>query len=180
MKARKPTRLKPYDYSNSGWYFVTICTYQHQERFGQIKNELMVLSELGKIAEKCWLDIPKHFPNCELDYYVIMPNHIHGIVIINNENQNLGNKKNVGGENFRPLHRTNLSNVIKGFKIGVKKWCNQNGYSDFKWQRSFYDRIIRNETELFNIRKYIEQNPLKWDLDKDIGNIYKRFLFQKY
>ena len=58
----------------------------------------MVLSELGKIAEKCWLDIPKHFPNCELDYYVIMPNHIHGIVIINNENQNLGNKKNVGGE----------------------------------------------------------------------------------
>ena len=79
----------------------------------------------------------------------------------------------VGDENFRPLqqHKTNLSNVIKGFKIGVKKWCRNSNYHSFKWQRSFYDRIIRNEKELYNIRKYIQQNPLKWDLKQFVDNI---------
>ena len=80
----------------------------------------------------------------------------------------------VGDENFRPLlqkHNTNLSNVIKGFKIGVKKWCNETGNPNFKWQRSFYERIIRNEKELYNIRKYIQQNSLKWQFEKHIENI---------
>ncbi len=76
----------------------------------------------------------------------------------------------VGYENFRPLQKTNLSNVIKRFKIGVTKWCKTYNHNDFKWQRSFYDRIIRNEKELFHIRKYILQNPLKWELNKYINN----------
>ncbi len=107
-----------------------------------------------------------HFPFAEIDEYVIMPNHIHGIIIID--------YKNVGDENFRPLqHNTNLSNIIKGFKIGVTKWCNANNYKNFRWQRSFYDRIIRNEKELYNIRKYIRQNPLKWDLEKNnVENLF--------
>lgn len=94
-----------------------------------------------------------------------MPNHIHGIIIID-YNVNI-----VGDENFHPLHRTNLSNVIKGFKIGVTKWCKANNYINFKWQRSFYERIIRNESELFNIRRYIEQNPLKCEIDKGSENL---------
>lgn len=164
MKQRKPNRLKYYDYSTAGWYYVTICTQNHKHHFGIIKNEKMMLNEFGEIIIEFWNEIPKHFLNVELDELVIMPNHIHGIIIINYDN-------NVRVENIRPQQKTNLSNVIKGFKIGVSKWCKNNNYSDFKWQRSFYDRIIRNEKELYNIRKYINQNPLKWSLEKDILNL---------
>jgi REP element-mobilizing transposase RayT len=170
MKQRKPNRLKYFDYSNAGWYYVTICTKDHQHKFGSVINEKMILNETGKAADKMWLNIPAHYPFAELDEYIIMPNHIHGIIIIDYDI--------VGDEYLRPLqentrslHRTNLSNVIKGFKIGVTNWCKLNNHSDFKWQRSFYDRIIRNEIELFNIRKYIKQNPLKWDLEKNIENL---------
>jgi len=163
MKQRKPNRLKHYDYSTFGWYFVTICTQNHFLHFGKIKKGKMFMSKLGNIVKKCWNDIPTHFPNAELDQYIIMPNHIHGIIINNN---------NVGDENFHPLqHKTTLSNVIKGFKIGVTNWSNKNDFSGFKWQRSFYDRIIRNEKELFNNRKYIQLNPTKWDIEKDLDNL---------
>jgi hypothetical protein len=77
----------------------------------------------------------------------------------------------LGEENFHPLQRTNLSNMVKGFKIGATKWFKSNDFTNFKWQRPFYERIIRNENELFNIRKYIEQNPLKWDLEKGTDNV---------
>ncbi len=110
-----------------------------------------------------------------------MPNHIHGIIIIdcvedeyfrpkNVSNKNIPSN-NTRNENIRSLRRTNLSNVIKGIKIGVTKWCRTNNHNNFKWQRSFYDRIIRNEKELYNIRKYIQQNSLKWDLEKNIINL---------
>lgn len=163
MKQRKPNRLKHYDYSQSGWYFVTICTQNHKHHFGKIKNGKMILNEFGIIVKKYWNEIPIHYPTVELDESVIMPNHIHGIIVIDNDN--------VGDENFYPLHKTDLSNIIKGFKIGVTKWCKDNNYPNFKWQRSFYDIIIRNEEELYNIRKYILQNPLNWSLEKDILNL---------
>ncbi len=83
---RKPNRLKEYDYSNCGWYYVTICTKNNVKHFGRIKNGEMFPNKLGKIAEKCWNEIPEHFPETELDEYVIMPNHIHGIIIIDNLN----------------------------------------------------------------------------------------------
>ncbi len=119
---------------------------------------------MGKTVEKIWLNIQEHYPFTALDEYIIMPNHIHGIIIIDYD------VNVVGDENFRPLHKTNLSNVIKGFKIGVTKWCKAHNHNNFKWQRSFYERIIRNEKELFHIRKYIQQNPLKWELNKNINN----------
>ncbi|MCF8355005.1 MAG: hypothetical protein K9H48_11175 [Melioribacteraceae bacterium] len=100
-----------------------------------------------------------------------MPNHVHGIIIIDH-NKKIDLSNNVGDENFRPLqHKTNLSNIIKGFKIGVTKWCRDNHYDNFKWQRSFYDRIIRTEIELFNIRKFVRENPLRWDIDNNIDNL---------
>lgn len=107
-----------------------------------------------------------YYPNVELDKYIIMSDHIHGILIIDYNTNSIAED-----ENFRPLHKTNLSNVIKGFKIGVIKWCTKNNYQKFKWQRSFYERIIRNEKELFNMRKYIQQNPMKWDIEKGSNNL---------
>ena len=122
---------------------------------------------MSNIVKKIWEEIPEHYPDVKLDDFQIMPNHIHGIIIIDNIKRN-----NVGDENFRPLqYKTNLSNVIKGFKIGVTKWCKGNNYINFKWQRSFYDRIIRTDQELYNIRKYIKQNPLKWSFENNIENL---------
>ncbi len=118
LRSRKSTRLKDYDYSTAGWYYVTISTQNHIHHFGKIENNKMVLNEVGKITNKCWIEIPVHYPNVELDEYIIMPNHLHGIIIISYID------KKIGDENFRPLqHKTNLSNIIKGFKIGVTKWC---------------------------------------------------------
>ena len=125
----------------------------------------MILSEVGKIADGYWKKIETLHKNIELDYYIIMPNHIHGIIIINN----------VGDAKFAsPTDRTKmeLSKLIQQFKRAVTiKTKSIKSFSNFKWQRSFYDRIIRNEKELYNIRKYIQQNPLKWDLEKNIENL---------
>lgn len=175
--SRKPQRLSCYDYSTPAWYFVTICTFQMIPQFGKINTNKMIINDLGEFVEECWKNIPQHYPDVELDYYIIMPNHIHGIVIIDPSNKHFFEDNCVGNEelvrslaDFHSLHTTNLSNVIKGFKIGVTKWAKQNNYN-FKWQKSFYDRIIRNERELYNIRKYIQQNPLKWDIEKGIDNL---------
>lgn len=90
-------RLSSWDYSTPWWYYVTINTKKHVSYFGKIENEEMVLNELGKTAEECWKEIPKHFPSVELDYYVIMPNHLHGIVIINDINLE-NSRNNIGGD----------------------------------------------------------------------------------
>ncbi|MBI1937782.1 MAG: transposase [Ignavibacteriales bacterium] len=159
-------RLKEWDYSNPWWYFVTINTKDHKEYFGNVVNEEMILNDLGTVASKCWQEIPIHFPNTELDYFIILPNHLHGIVIINPlEN------KNVEAPYMASLRP--LGYIIGKYKAAAKRWANKNNRSFFAWQSRFYDRIIRNEKELFNIRKYIEQNPLKWELEKSgTGNIY--------
>lgn len=136
MHQRKRNRLQYYDYSNAGWYFVTISPKDHKSHFGKIINEKIILNEVGFNADKCWNSIPIHFSNIELDEYIIMPDHIHGILIIDYNINPI-----IEDEIFRPLHKTNLSNVIKGFKIGVTKWCKENNCHNFKWQRSFYERI---------------------------------------
>ncbi|HET54224.1 MAG TPA: hypothetical protein ENN33_03295 [Ignavibacteria bacterium] len=185
MKNRKRNRLPEYDYSNPAWYYVTICTHKHIHHFGEVKNGEMILNEFGKMTNKFLEEIPSHYSTVELDEYIVMPNHIHAIIIINDvgvdhhrprtndNNRNIAKNDiiSVGVEDIRPLRRTNLSNVIKGFKIGVTKWCKHNNITNFKWQRSFYDRIIRNEKELFYIRDYIEQNPLRWEIEKNNENL---------
>jgi putative transposase len=162
----KPTRLKEYDYSNVGWYYVTICTQKHAMYFGRVKNKEIQKNVLGKIADKYWKEIPKHFPEVELDEYIIMPNHIHGIIIINDV---------VGDAKFAsPTDRTKmtLSKVIQQFKRAVTIEVKTSfPKSNFRWQRSFYDRIIRNDKELYFIRRYIKQNPLKWEFEQNIDNL---------
>jgi len=151
------SRLKIWDYTTPWWYYITICTKHHKEWFGDVSNSKMKQNMLGKIAEKYWKDITNHYTICELDYYVIMPNHIHGIIIIDPD---------VETEHAPSLH--SLGNIVGSFKSAVTKWAHTNGYDKFHWQPRFYDRIIRNDRELYNIRKYIEQNPLKWDVKKNI------------
>ena len=149
------SRLKDWDYSNPWWYYVTINTRNHVECFGNVSDGKMILNDLGILTEKCWKDIPTHFANVELDYSVIMPNHIHGIIII---------KPNVETPYMASLP---LGDIVGKFKAAVTRLANKNGFSSFAWQSRYYDHIIRNEKELYNIRRYIAMNPLKWAFEKD-------------
>ncbi len=166
---RKSLRLKEYDYSKPGYYYVTVCTFNKRNLFGMIENDKMKSNRSGQFTEKCLKEIPSHFSNSELDYYVIMPNHIHFVVVIKGQN--------VGAENLQPhscsslnefqnIIPRSLGSIVKGFKIGVTKWFRRNTNIHNVWQRNYYERIIRNDKELYEIRKYIEQNPLKWALDE--------------
>ena len=153
-------RLKEYDYSTPNWYFVTINTKDHHEYFGEIKNGKMYLNELGKIVKGCWEDITKHYPNTELDYFVVIPNHVHGIIIISSVVK-------TGHAPSLQMQTHTLGNIIGSFKSAVTKQIHEQDEKHFTWQSRFYDRIIRNERELNAIRNYIQQNPFQWELDSD-------------
>lgn len=157
-------RLKDWDYSNPGWYYVTICTKDMKCWFGEVKNGKMNLNEAGRIVDAEWKNTPVIRKMVELDYYVIMPNHFHGIIIINgDENQTV-----VETHRDASLRRVknNLSDIIRGFKGSVTKQLHTKYHPLFKWQTRFYDHIIRNEKDLYRIRTYIQNNPLKWEVDE--------------
>jgi REP element-mobilizing transposase RayT len=121
----------------------------------------MQLTTIGIQVEKCWYEIPQHFPFVVLDEFVVMPNHIHGILIINKPTLTpISNTKN----EFGPQSK-NLASIVRGFKIGVTKYARSNNI-DFGWQSRFNDHIIRNEASHGRIRNYIRNNPQNWDNDK--------------
>ncbi|MCX6149524.1 MAG: hypothetical protein NTX22_03250 [Ignavibacteriales bacterium] len=162
---RKSIRLKEYDYSREGWYYVTICAKNKNCLFGEIVNEEMKLNEKGRIIENCWERIPDHFGFVEVDYFVVMPNHLHGIIIINEQSSHRR------GEVTSPLrwkHRITLGKIIAYYKYQTTKIINQRDekIGEKIWQRNYYEHIIRNENDLFHIRQYIENNILKCSLDK--------------
>jgi putative transposase len=173
----KTVRLPGYDYSQNGMYFVTVCTKDKENFFGEIKNGEIILSDIGKIADQFWQEIPKHFPHVNLDEYVVMPNHLHGNLEINWDNVN-NTQQCVETQNFASLRADgqyknkfgpqskNLSSIIRGFKIGVKKYATMNSI-DFQWQSRFYDRVIRDDDELNRIREYIFSNPQNWERDRN-------------
>ncbi len=169
LHSRKSIRLKGYDYSQTGAYFVTVCAQNHLFLFGFNAEEKMLLNDAGKFANKCWLEIPEHFPHVTLDEFIVMPNHIHGIIIIDTMD-------NVGVQNFEPLHKQNkyqqiipksIGSIIRGFKIGVTKWFRTNTNIYNVWQRNYYEHIIRNEDGLNRIREYNINNPIQWQYDRE-------------
>ncbi len=155
------TRLKEWDYSANGYYSITICTDKRIYYFGDIKNGGMVLSAVGQMAYKYWHEIPYHFPFVMLDAFIIMPNHIHGIIIINKADYKY---KECNFGKFSPQVK-NMASIIRGYKIGVTKYAANNNLS-FKWQPRYYDNIIRDRYHLNNVREYIKNNPKKWKIDK--------------
>ncbi len=166
IKRRKSNRLKDYNYSSDGYYFVTICVHKRAEILGKINNDKLILSKYGKIVNYFWSQIPEHYSNVLIDEYVIMPNHVHGIVVINNNQSNVGAEHCSAptldcAENKRSNYGL-LSKVIKSFKeICVKSIKKEFKDHEFRWQKSFYDHIIRNEESLNKIREYIIYNPTK-------------------
>lgn len=175
-------RLKDWDYSRYGYYFVTICTKDKQCFFGNIEGDRMQLSEIGKIAAEEWHNTGKVREKVKLDEWVIMPNHLHGIVIIQNDDKNVETYGHTSQKPYIPsgdafnasLRKTNLSNIIRGFKSASTKKILKKGFANFAWQSRFYDHIIRNEKELHEVRQYIVNNPLSWHLDEENQNNIKR------
>jgi putative transposase len=154
---RKPNRLKEYDYSTAGYYFVTICAKDRICWLGEVVDEKMLLNNLGKIVQNCWLDLPNHYKNIALDEYIVMPNHFHGILII----QPVGD-----GFKPSPTRMHGMSEIIRGFKTFSSRKINDLKQIHFHWQRSFYDNIIRTDESLNKIREYIKNNPKQWLRDE--------------
>ncbi|MFH0771292.1 MAG: transposase [Candidatus Omnitrophota bacterium] len=162
---RKKVRLTEYDYSTSGFYYVTICAHNHEEIFGKIETNSVTLNVYGEIAKNSWLNLPNHHKNIQLDAFVVMPNHIHGIIVI---------ECLVGNGPARSVNENNnLSVVIGSYKSAVTKQINQINNVTFKWQKSFYDHVIRNDKSLNSIREYIVSNPLTWGDDENNPINYK-------
>jgi len=147
------TRLAKWDYASPGYYFVTICMNNKSKEFGEIVDSSMKYSDIGKYAQQCWNNFPIHFTNVELDTFSIMPDHIHGILVIHR-------KQSSCRDGACPVSTT-LGNVIGSFKSAVTKYANSHKI-EFHWQARFFDHVIRNERSLYEIRQYIADNQKNW------------------
>jgi REP element-mobilizing transposase RayT len=166
------TRLPEWDYAAAGWYFVTICVKDRQHVFGHVHDGEMQLSALGNIAHQFLADIPIHFPLTEIDVFVVMPNHVHAIVVIHDnietprvETPRVASLRQPKRK-FGPLQPGSLSKIIQAYKAVVTRQARNNCNADFAWQERFYDHIIRDDRSLENIRVYIIGNPIKWEEDE--------------
>lgn len=180
---RRSIRLQGYDYSQNGAYYVTLCTQNRECLFGEIVKGEMILNEYGKIVEQCWNNLSNHYDNIELDAYVIMPNHFHGIILITDTVDNVDNVDNVGAIHVGAIHelplrkspiqspqqrrKMLLPKIVGRFKMNSAKQINQmrNTPGISVWQRNYYEHIIRNDKSLENIRNYIINNPSEWYYD---------------
>jgi putative transposase len=166
------TRLPGWDYGSHGLYFITISTKNKVRYFGEIENNdvpetqsiaSLQITDIGKIANEHWLNIPQYHPYVELDEFVIMPDHMHGILFINKPDK-------VDWELNKFGHQSkNLASIIRGYKSSVKQYATLNNI-EFYWQPKYYDRVIRNEKEYQQISEYIYNNPENWLLNKDAEN----------
>lgn len=192
---RRSIRLKAYDYSQAGLYFITICVQDKLYLFGKVEKGEMVLNEYGKIAYNEWLKTPEIRNNVELDVFVVMPNHIHGIIILTDArrgelhspvnthelhspvnthelhssvNTNLLKTFYKMGECKSPLRApsNNIGAIVRGYKSAVTKQLNLLNIGCTVWQRNYYEHIIRNEQSYYAISEYIINNPAKWNNDK--------------
>jgi REP element-mobilizing transposase RayT len=169
---RRSIRLPGYDYSQDGWYFITICAQNQKCMFGRFTNGQIKLCEYGYIVDKCWKWLAQQYDYVYLDQYVVMPNHLHGIIIIRRGDSRITPKQTtltqivptINTQKCKPLSR-----LIGAFKtISTRRINNIRKTPASKlWQRNYYEHIIRNEEELNRIRQYIADNPANWQTDEE-------------
>jgi REP element-mobilizing transposase RayT len=163
--ARKPH----WDYTLPGWYFVTICTRNRRIHFGRIIGGSMNLSTVGAYAAACWQEIPSHHPDVTLDEFIVMPNHVHGIVVIGGPERlpELRRREKIKRtQALSSVHPAagSLGAIVGSFKAAVTYWCRSHN-QEFAWQARFHDRIIRGKNSLQAVRQYIRDNPMNWERD---------------
>lgn len=180
---RHSVRLRGYDYTQPGAYFVTLCTHQRECMFGDITEGVMRLNVLGRVVQTCWQALPQHFHAVELDAFAIMPNHVHAVICIVDRPTSCRGKaspigsgvsKNSIGDAL-PLPRDRGSNpgslaaMVQNLKAVSSRQINRlrGTPGATVWQRNYYEHIIRTARELNVVREYIANNPLKWSLDRE-------------
>ncbi len=173
-KRRRSLRLRGYDYSQRGAYFVTICTRNRLPIFGRVDQGRMLLNNCGKIATRKWEQLDKRFPEIEIDVFIVMPDHMHGIVIISD----VVRANHAGAIHELPRQEKNspiarrrmtLPMVIGFYKMNTAKAINiaNDTRCTPVWQRNYYEHIIRNQDSLNSIRRYIQENPNRWSIDPE-------------
>ena len=163
---RRSIRLRGYDYSQAGAYFVTICTQNRECLFGEIVDGEMRLNEAGRTGVNEWLKTAEIRDEIELDEWVVMPNHFHGIVVIANGRGTARRAPTV--ERFGQPVSGSIPTIVRSFKSAATKRINELRQTPGAklWQRNYWEHIIRDESELGHIREYIRNNPAQWELDK--------------
>jgi REP element-mobilizing transposase RayT len=167
---RRSIRLRGYDYSQAGAYFVTVCVQGRERLFGDVVDGEMRLNDAGQMVAQCWHELPAHFPHLELDEFVVMPNHMHGIIIVGAPFMAPygPGAVNQGAVNQGAINRApTLGEIVRSFKALATRRIRQAGVTAFAWQRNYYEHIIRDEESLNRIREYIVNNPLQWALDRE-------------
>jgi len=184
---RRSIRIPSYDYSQEGWYFVTICTQNRKYMFGEIVKNQMRLNNAGFMVKTWWQKVTNKFPSVQTDEYVVMPNHFHGIINIvgatlcgrpepYSANDKLRQTNNKLGQSHRIA--PTLGDIVNWFKTMTTDQyihsVKQNGWPSFPgrlWQRNYYEHIIRDEDKLNHFRRYIADNPANWQTDEENPNV---------
>lgn len=154
---RRSRRLQGFDYAQAGGYFVTLCSHGRKHLFGVLEDDVFRPTEVGQVVEACWNNLENRFEHVMLGDFVLMPNHLHGIVLLSNPDINVS----------RPhlLAPGSLSVIVRSFKEASTKQA-RSAMSGPLWQRNYYDHIIRDEADLARIQTYIRNNPKNWALDE--------------
>ncbi len=165
---RQSIRLREYDYGSDGTYYITLCTKNKEYLFGTVVNNKMQLNEYGKIVEDEWMKTAKIRHNVYLDKHIVMPNHIHGVIIIDNGREGRGVLQYAPTNSLHSPSET-IGSIIRGFKSAVTKQINilRETPQTPVWQRNYYEHVIRDDNDLNTTRQYIHNNPLNWDDDEN-------------
>jgi putative transposase len=169
---RRSIRWKGYDYAAPGGYFVTVVAFRRECLFGEIEDGEMRLDALGDIVRDCWQEIPNHFPNAWIDAFVIMPNHVHGIIMIFDDDVVLGAQHAAPLRNPQQKPRPfvqpgSLGAIMRSFKSAVTRRAGRELHSAVLWQRNYYEHILRDQADFERIASYILSNPENWQDDKE-------------
>jgi putative transposase len=171
---RRSIRLRGYDYRQAGAYFVTICTQSRECTFGQVVEGRMILNAPGQMVELVWRELHQYYPGIETDAFVVMPNHVHGIITLVGAGPRACPDKSWQPQGVAPTAIMSLPDVVHRLKslttAKYRRGVIQDSWPAFPgrlWQRNYYEHVIRHERELDAVRRYIEENPLRWDQDPE-------------
>jgi putative transposase len=159
---RRSLRLQAYDYAQAGAYFVMVCTQNRTCLFGEVTDGAMRLNSAGELAATVWNSMVERFPDIELDMFVVMPNHLHGIIVLSDSGRAATRAAPTVGDVVGAFKSLFTLRFIEGVKS--KRWP---AFDRRVWQRNYYEHVIRDERDLARVRRYIDENPLRWEFDQD-------------
>lgn len=167
---RHSIRLPAYDYAQAGAYFITIVTHDRSCLFGRVENDAIALNDVGRAVQSEWSAMALHRDHIELDAFVVMPNHVHGIIwLLDHPNTSRPASRERPSRAFGKMDARSLPAVVRGFKSAATRHVNivRDAPGTPLWQKNYYERVLRGDRELHDVRKYISENPLRWALDAE-------------